>query len=125
MQVWYPASDGDTATAVSVTKAIMQSFPYVRAFQSFDGYGIHFLASMEPLPLAPSSVLAARLPATAASDFVEWGPSATSQQQFDLVLSHEVPLEKLLAQDPRVPAMQDNQPINEYYLLRRWFHFYR
>ena len=70
-------------------------------------------------------MLAARLPAAAASDFVEWGPTATSQQQFDLVLSHEVPLEKLLAQDPRVPAMRDDQPINEYYLLRRWFHYYR
>jgi spermidine synthase len=125
LQVWYPAGDGDTATAVSVTKAIMQSFPYVRAFQSFDGYGIHFLASMEPLPMAPGPVLAARLPTAAASDFVEWGPSANSQQQFDLVLSHEVPLAKLLAQDPRVPAMRDDQPINEYYLLRRWFHSYR
>ena len=125
LQVWYPASEGDTATAVSVTKAIVQSFPYVRAFQSFDGFGIHFLASMEPLPSAPSSELAARLPTAAASDFVEWGPSANSQQQFDLVLSHEVPLEKLLAQDPRVPAMRDDQPINEYYLLRRWFHSYR
>ena len=125
LQVWYPASEGDTATAVSVTKAIVQSFPYVRAFQSFDGFGIHFLASMDPLPIAPSSVLAARLPATATSDFVEWGPSATSPQQFDLVLSREVLLEKLLAQDPRVPAMRDDQPINEYYLLRRWFHSYK
>jgi spermidine synthase len=125
LQMWYPATEGDGATAVSVSKALMQSFPYVRAFLSFDGYGIHFLASMEPLPVVSSSVLAARLPSAAASDFVEWGPQANPQQQFDLVLSHEVTLEKFVAANPRVPTMRDDSPINEYYLLRSWFHSYR
>ena len=122
LQMWYPATDGDTATSVSVSKALMQSFPYVRAFPSLGGYGIHFLASTEPLPMVSSSVLSARLPSAAVSDFVEWGPQANPQQQFELVLSHELTLEKLIAEDPRVPAMQDDAPINEYYLLRRWFH---
>jgi spermidine synthase len=122
LQMWYPATDGDRATSVSVSKALMQSFPYVRAFPSLSGYGIHFLASTEPLPMVSSSVLAARLPSAAVSDFVEWGPQANPQQQFELVLSHELTLEKLIAEDPRVPAMQDDAPINEYYLLRRWFH---
>lgn len=125
LQMWYPAAEGDAATAVSVSKALMQSFPYVRAFLSFDKYGIHFLASTEPLPTVSSSVLAARLPSAAVSDLVEWGPQANPQQQFELVLSHEIALEKLLAADPRVPAMRDDAPINEYYLLRRWFHSYR
>jgi len=40
----------------------MESFPYVRAFQSYDGFGIHFLASMKPLSHHLSSVLAARMP---------------------------------------------------------------
>ncbi len=125
LQMWYPASDGDAATAVSVSKALIQSFPYVRAFRSFNGYGIHFLASMEPLPMASSSILAARLPSAAVSDFVEWGPQPNAQRQFEMVLSREVTLEKLLADDPRAPAMRDDQPINEYYLLRSWFHYYR
>jgi predicted membrane-bound spermidine synthase len=125
LQMWYPAGDGDAATTVSVTKALMQSFPYVRAFLSFDRCGIHFLASMEPLPMASSSVLAARLPSTAVSDLVEWGPQANPQQQFELVLPHELMLESLLADAPRTPAIRDDQPINEYYLLRRWFHSYR
>ena len=125
LQVWYPAGDGDAATAVSVTKALMQSFPYVRAFLSFDSYGIHFLASMEPLPMVSSPGLAARLPSAAVSDFVEWGPQANPQQQFELVLSHELALGNIIAVAPRTPAIRDDQPINEYYLLRRWFHSYR
>jgi hypothetical protein len=65
------------------------------------------------------------LPSRAVSDFVEWGPQANPQQQFELVLSQELSLEKLLAEDPRAPAMRDDQPINEYYLLRSWLHFHR
>jgi predicted membrane-bound spermidine synthase len=125
LQAWYPGLDGDTATTASVTKAVMQAFPYVRAFESFDGSGVHFLASMEPIPVTSPSVLAARMPSAAAEDFVEWGPQATPEQQFDIVLSRELTLESLVAKDPRAPAMRDDQPINEYYLLRRWFHFYR
>ncbi|MGA3071100.1 MAG: fused MFS/spermidine synthase [Terracidiphilus sp.] len=125
LQTWYPGTMGDTATAVSISKALMQSFPYVRAFSSYDGFGIHFLASMEPIPITPSSVLAERMPPAAASDFVEWGPQTTPQQQFELVLSRELTLENLVAEDPRVPAMRDDQPINEYYLLRSWLHSYR
>lgn len=125
LQVWYPKADGaDAATTVSITKTLIQSFPYVRAFQSFGHFGIHFLASMEPLPAASSSILAARLPSAAVSDFMEWGPLTNLQQQFELVLSHELILEKIVAEAPRTPAILDDQPINEYYLLRRWFHYY-
>jgi predicted membrane-bound spermidine synthase len=125
LQVWYPDTTGDTATAVSVTKALQQSFPYVRAFRSFDHFGIHYLAGMEPIPIASGAVLAARMPSAAISDFVEWGPQVTPQLQFDSVLAHELKLENLVAEDPRVPAIQDDKPINEYFLMRRWFHFYR
>jgi hypothetical protein len=65
------------------------------------------------------------MPSAAVSDFVEWGPQTTPQQQFDAVLSRELSLEKLVAQEPRVPAIRDDQPINEYFLLRHWFHSYR
>jgi len=125
LQMWYPDTLGDTATTVSITKALMDSFPYVRAFRSYDQFGIHYLASMEPIQITSGSVLAARMPSAAAADFVEWGPYATPQQQFESVLSHELTLAQLVAQDPRVPAMRDDQPINEYFLLRRWFHYYR
>ncbi len=80
---------------------------------------------MEPLPVASSSILAARLPSAAAADFVEWGPQTNPTQQFDLVLSHELPFTQLVALDAGVPAIRDDQPTNEYYLLRSWFHSYR
>jgi spermidine synthase len=125
LQMWYPAAEGDAATSSSITKALQQSFPHVRAFLSFNGYGIHFLASMEPLPAVSSSVLAARLQPAAAADFLEWGPQVTVQEQLDRVLSHELSPEKIIAEDPLAPALEDDQPINEYFLLRTWFHSYR
>ncbi len=121
-QNWYPAIAGDDTTAASITKTLMQSFPYVRAYRSYDTqYGIHFLASMKPIPFSSASELAARMPRAAALDFVEWGPAQTADGQFNLVLSQEIPLEQLIRKDPNVPVLSDDRPINEYFLLRLWF----
>jgi len=124
LQIWYPLL-GDAATKASIARALKESFPYVRAFPSTDSSGIYFLASMEPITLPASTVMATRMPAAAVSDLLEWTPQNTAESQFDSVLLHEVPLESLIAPDPRVPAIQDDQPINEYYLLRNWFGLYR
>jgi spermidine synthase len=122
LQNWYPSQMGDAATTASIAKTLMQSFPYVRAFRSYDRtFGIHFLASMQPLPKVSGSVLAARMPENASSDFVEWGPQSSADKQFDAVLSQELPLQELVQEDPQVPALTDDQPINEYFLLRTWF----
>jgi spermidine synthase len=124
--IWYPAGMGDLATSVSVTKALVDSFPYKKAYASFDPsthiFGFYYLASLSPLPDTPSSVLASRMPPAAAADFVEWGPEKTAQKQLDAVLSHKLPLQALIDQDPQVPAMADNRPVNEYYLLRDDLH---
>jgi len=125
LQMWYPEKGGDTAMSASIAKALKESFPHLRAFQSFDDLGIHFLASMEPLPGGSGSVLAARLPAAAAADFLEWGPTATTAELFNRVISRERSIEKIIAENPRVPALEDDQPINEYFKLRSWFHYYR
>ncbi|MBV9624334.1 MAG: fused MFS/spermidine synthase [Acidobacteria bacterium] len=125
LQMWYPAAMGDATTLNSITKALTQSFPFVRAFMSYEGLGIHFLASLQALPQLPSSTLAARLPASAAADFLEWGPAHEIQQQFQIALSHELPLRDLLKVAPRSPVLRDDEPINEYFLLRDWFHLYR
>lgn len=126
LQIWYPEEIGDAATTASITKALTESFPYVRAFISYDGrYGIHFLASPAPLPDTTGSVLASRMPSAAVADFLEWGPAGTVQRQFQLVLSHEIRIRDLLTKDSRVPAMRDDEPINEYFLLRRLFGFTR
>jgi spermidine synthase len=125
LQIWYPAAEGDAATSASVAKALQQSFLHVRAFRSFANFGILYLASMEPIPLVSGSALASRLPPAAAADIVEWGPAATAEGQFNQILAREVSVEKIIAEDPDVPVLEDDQPINEYYLLRRWFNYYR
>ncbi|MGH9587432.1 MAG: hypothetical protein ACRD3F_10805 [Acidobacteriaceae bacterium] len=126
LQIWYPAQSTDDATTASITKALVDSFSYVKAFSSLDArqnvFGTYYLASMRPLPDTPSSVLASRLPPAAALDFVEWGPERTAQKQFERVISHEVPLHLLIDKDPSAPAMSDDRPVNEYYLLRKYLH---
>jgi spermidine synthase len=126
LQAWYPSSIGDAATRVAVAKSILQSFKYVRAYGSQGEYGVHLLASMKPIPQKSSAELASLLPPEAAADFVEWGPAHDSQQQFEIVVSKEFPAQALLIGAPRAPALRDDRPINEYYLIRTFFkNFYR
>jgi spermidine synthase len=123
--MWYPASSGDAATLASVIKSLAQSFPYLRAFMSYEGLGIYFMASMQALPQVQSSALAAHLPPAAAADFIEWGPAHEVREQFETALSHELSLPDVLRIAPGAPVLRDDQPINEYFLLRRWFRLYR
>jgi spermidine synthase len=116
LQQWLPAGDATIITAV--TRALTESFPYVRAFSSIEGWGIHFLASERPIPRLTAAQAARRLPAAARADLLEWGPAATAEQELALVLRREIPVPGLLALDPRAPALSDDRPVNEYYVLR-------
>ena len=117
LQQWLPG--GDTATRASVARALQESFPYVRAFGSIEEAGIHFLASSNPLPASTASELARRLPADATHDLLEWGPASTPEAEFQLVLNRETPVGKIIQDDPSAPALQDDRPVNEYFLIRR------
>jgi spermidine synthase len=117
LQQWLPF--GDVVVKAAVTRALMESFPYVRLFHSLDGIGFHFLASNQPIVLRTPGELAKRMPATASRDLVEWGPEATPEGQFGVVLSRELPPDQMIAGAPGVPALQDDRPENEYYVLRR------
>jgi predicted membrane-bound spermidine synthase len=129
LHVWLPTLDvarwgsgvspGDQA---AVAKALQRCFPHVRAFESVEGWGLHFLASDQPFPPLDPVKLASRLHAPAASDLVEWGPASTPEGMFEKAFQHEKPLEDLIAEDPGVPALHDNKPINEYFFLRLSFH---
>src|SRR5271157_4361947 len=110
----------DPAIVTSAAKSLRDSFPYVRVFGAVDApVGLHFLASSSPIVTASPSVLAARMPAAAVSDLVEWGPFHTASEQLSATLTHEVSLDTLLQLDPAVPALTDDRPVNEYFLLRR------
>ncbi len=117
LQQWLPG--GDAATQASVALAIRDSFRYVRVFRSIEGWGFHFLASDSPIPVTPADALAARMPRAAVADMLEWGPYSTPKAQIGAFLSREIPIQELIAQDPSIPALSDDRPVNEYFLLRR------
>ena len=116
LQHWLPEADATIATAV--TRALTDTFPHVRAFSSIEGWGIHFLASDRPIPRLSAAQASERLPVAARTDLLEWGPAATVEEQLGLVLRREISVERLLRLDPRAPALSDDRPVNEYYLMR-------
>src|SRR6266705_4448739 len=99
--------------------SLQESFPNVRVFVSIMDYGFHFLASLSPLPSTPTGLLASRMPVSAVTDLLEWGPESSAERQFASVLNREVSVDQMVAKFPNVPAMEDNHPVNEYYYLRR------
>jgi len=115
-QQWIP--EGDRATESAVAQSLKNSFPYIRTFRYNGNPGMHYLASMEPIPVRTPAELAARLPAKAAADFVEWGPFRTAEQQFEILLPDSVSLDALIQRSPGTPPLRDDRPINEYFALR-------
>ena len=63
---WLPFGDG--VAIASVTRALSESFPHLRAFRSVEGWGVHFLASDTPLEGLTAEEMARRLPVQAAAD---------------------------------------------------------
>jgi predicted membrane-bound spermidine synthase len=117
LQQWLPY--GDYATLTAVARSLTESFPHVRVFNSFEGWGFHLIASMTPISRDAASVLAGRLPAPAAADLIEMGPHHTAEEQFLAVLTREVDPRVLLQASPGAPALTDDVPVNEYFLWRR------
>jgi len=122
VQQWLP--DTERAIGAAAAKALVESFPHVRAFVALGAQGriagVFFLAGLTPVTERSPAVLAGRLPPAAAADFVEWAPGSTPEAHFHFLLSHEVPIANVIALAPQVPAMQDDRPVNEYYFVRRW-----
>jgi predicted membrane-bound spermidine synthase len=117
LQQWLPR--GGPRVSSAILKAVSASFPYVRTFTSIEGWGLHILASGQPIASARASVLAARLPPEAVPDLLEWGPRQTAEEQFAAVLEREVAVDALIARDPEAPVLVDDRPLNEYFVVRR------
>ena len=116
LQQWLPS--GDSEVQASVAKALQHSFPYVHACRSVEGTGWHFFASMRPIPGRSAEELVSRMPSDAITDMMEWGPAKTPEEQFQLMLSTETTVDRLIDASPDAPAMRDDRPVNEYYLMR-------
>jgi spermidine synthase len=117
LQQWLPPSD--PVTQASVARALAESFPYLRVFRSIAGWGFHFTAGDQPIPRPTAEEMVQRMPPAAVKDMMEWGPEATPEQQFAVVLNSECSISQIIALAPAAPAMEDNRPVNEYYVLRR------
>ncbi len=117
LQQWLPIGDPEDVAAVAL--ALRRSFPYVRVLAFGKNWGFHFLASDRPLPIRTASELAQRLPAAAAADLVEWDKQPDAEGRFEHLLHNELPIDQLIAASPTTPALSDDRPINEYYLLRK------
>ena len=116
LQQWLPGGDREDLAAVAL--ALHKSFRYVRVFGYVRGWGYHFIASDRPLPDVTAKQLADRLPAAAVEDLVEWDAERSPEGRFEYVLQREIPVNELIALSPSTPALSDDRPINEYYLLR-------
>ena len=116
LQMWYPA--GEVLTGQAVVRSIHESFPYLRCFRSVEGWGIHLLASEEPIETLDAHQLAARMPEGGRTDLLEWTSTRDVSGYIGLVVSHEVSIPQILDPDPTV-QITDDHPFNEYFLLRR------
>lgn len=109
----------DPYLLAAITRSLVRGFPHVKAYRPVTGSGIHFIASQTPLPEKGPAGLAAALPQRAAADLVEWGPHPTPAEQFRAVLEQEQSIEALLRAGGPAPAIVDDRPVNEYFLLRQ------
>jgi spermidine synthase len=115
LQMWFPG--GDARTQCAVSRSIQESFPYVRAFPSVGGWGVHYLASVEPFRQRDGRQLVEHMPEHAKQDLMEW-EEGDAAKYLEQVLAKEVPIASLVDPDPKI-QLSDDQPYNEYYLLWR------
>lgn len=123
LQQWLPTTtDEDAVDVAGVTRSLRNSFSYVRAFP--DEFGIHYLCSDRPISQRSPEELVRRMPADAVRDLTEWdepsadGPMDAAEDRLSDLLKGESTLDQLIARSPDTPALTDDRPINEYYVVR-------
>jgi predicted membrane-bound spermidine synthase len=118
LQQWLP--EGDDVVQGAVLGALRESFRFLRVFRSLEGTGLHFLASDRPIAMRPVAALVRRMPAPAVRDMMEWGPAPTPERQMALIIDRLIATDASTRTGAR--AMEDDRPVNEYFLLRRLRH---
>ena len=108
---------GNPAILRATLRTLVESFPHVLIYWSVEDWGLHVLASMQPItPLTPEAFLA-RLPEAARRDLMEWYPDRRIEDVAARILSRRVTAASIL-DDPDTPTITDDRPYNEYYVLR-------
>ncbi|MGZ5037925.1 MAG: fused MFS/spermidine synthase [Usitatibacter sp.] len=114
-QTWFPF--GEESIARAIAGSLADVFPYVRVYRSVEGWGLHFLASMEPIDdIGPTEMLR-RMPPAAQKDLAEWSRDGIGADVAS-VLAKPVPFAQLVPEQ-RSLRITDDRPYNEYFLLRR------
>ena len=115
-QHWFPF--GEEKTLQALVRSLTDVFPYVRSYKSLEGWGFHFLASMQPFETPQAEEMIARLPASAQRDLIEWTPNMSVKSFLNLTLQREIPVKQLLNLKDESIYISDDQPFNEYFLIR-------
>lgn len=116
LQQWFPG--GERTVFVATLNALTATFPYVRLFHSREGWGVHMLASRQPIQMKSVPELMARMPARAREDLMEWFPGQDPATIFSTLTGPEMSVPEWTSQEA-VGALTDDRPYNEYFLLRR------
>lgn len=116
LQQWFPVGELDVLYAV--TRSLANSFPYVAAYPSIEGWGVHFFASSEPLPEIDVDEILTKIPPEARVDFLEWFREKDLKKILHLIFDPGSQTDKILSADQAITII-DDKPYNEYYLMRR------
>ena len=114
--MWYPNQHDEISKAVY--RSMHESFPYLRCFESVEGWGMHLLGSLTPIPQRSAAELIARMPDAAKKDLKEWADVTDPVAYMNRVVGHQFNISDILNPDPTI-AVTDDRPYNEYYLLRQ------
>ena len=114
--------EGPLSTGQAIVRSLVESFPYVRFFPGVNDWGNHFLASEQPIELVPTARMASRMPGAAKLDLAEYMDNARYPGLPDYlqkVVSQEFQASSVQNSNLRI-EISDDQPFNEYFLLRKW-----
>ena len=114
---WFP--EGEEAILKGIAYSINKEFPYVKVFSLRENKYFYFFASMEPFQMPDPSDFASRLNPEAARDLLEWNKAEDVKGLYSGFLRSEIPMGKILAVSDSV-GITDDQPLNEYFLVRRF-----
>jgi spermidine synthase len=120
LQIWFPG--GPLSMAQAIVRSLYESFAHVRCFDGVDDWGTHFLASDQPIEMGTTGQMAARMPAPARQDLAEYMNTnryPALPAYLLKVVSQETPVSHALNPDLHF-EISDDQPFNEYFLLRKW-----
>jgi predicted membrane-bound spermidine synthase len=112
----------DDIVLSTVTRSMKRSFRFVKIYKVFGGWGYHLFASDEPFPEMTAEQIIARMPPKALADYEEFVPDQDklegTKKAFKTVLDSEVKVPPVLSMTPEDLTLDDDRPLNEYFLLR-------